>query len=227
MAPNLKRREFVSRATGGAAGVLGFLYPGATALAHARNPHVQADLVTPPPGVTVNAMSGPDPTFAQGKVTSLVSSPRLATSMVLVGPGGSRSVSMVPTDVVWKEILGSPALINTGDWVILKGAPQPDGSLAAQSGMIFVNIARRDGTVVASSASSIMLHSRRTLTVDGSLTPTNEALGLSSSVEVIHQRDGSAYQGGVAAIPANTPVGAVGITLSDGSFRATRVWVVD
>lgn len=218
MPVRVKRREFVSGATAGAAGVLGFLYPGATAVARGRGSQALGPRVIPQSGVTLQTLAGPDPTFAQGTVTALVSSASLVTTMVLVGASGARNVSMVPTDVVWKEVLGSPTLIESGDTVILKGSPQSDGSLAAQSGRIFVNLERRDGVVMAASSTGITLNKRN---------QAIEAVALSSSLEVIHQRDGSPYSGGAAAIPPNTPVGAVGIALADGSFRATRVWVVD
>ena len=115
---------------------------------------------------------------------------------------------------MWKEIEGGPELIESGDWLHVKGVPQEDGTLLATSGMVFVNIGRRDGTIVSTTADSATLQYRgETFTIE-----------FSDSLEVISEADGTPYSEGTDALKPGTQIGAVGLNLPNGGYRATRIW---
>lgn len=98
------------------------------------------------------------------------------------------------------------------------GADDPPARAAdATSGMVFVNIARKDGVVESVEANVVNISNDR----------GRHALGLSRALEVIRGSDGSPLPRGLADVAIGASVGAVGIRLKDGGFRATRIWTVD
>lgn len=196
------RRSFLRRASLGIAALATFLYPDLPAVARTFRASVVADASSP---VAL------DPTYAGG-VASMTSA---ANQFLLTSAAGSRVVTIPAGAEVWKETTGASNLIEVGDWVDVKGTPQPDGALLATSGMIFVNIARMDGVVrtVGSGTMQVMAYGE-VRTVE-----------LSKYVEVVSAADESDIVGGAPAIRADTAFGAVGLKLPGGGFRATRIWI--
>lgn len=199
----MKRRSFLQVAGGATLGAVGFLYPGAAdAARQARGSR----------GVsTIEAPRGVDPTYAGGEVVA-----KTADGVVLQTPETARAVRIPPDAVVWKEFEGTSGLIELGDYVDAKGEPQTDGSLLARSGMIFANIGRRDGVVVEHGASGIRVRRH-----DGR---GEWQIGLSRALEVVRSDTGAPLIGGVAALKTGQAIGAVGLLLPNGGFRATRIW---
>ena|SRR2546425_12487002 len=212
---NIARKTFL-RATGGAAlAALGFLYPGVTGVftGVATAPRPMAQPAEPAPAeaaaVDVRQMSGADPTYAGGEVVM-----RTAEGVILQSAKGGRAVRIPSGTVVWKEFEVTPSAIELHDWVDVKGTPLADGSLQAQSGWVFVNIGRREGVVDSVSSRGLtMKHNKGTETIE-----------LSPKLEVIHASNGAPLAGGIAALKPGAQIGAVGLRLPNGSFRATRIW---
>lgn len=199
----MKRRSFLQVAGGAALGTVGFLYPGAADAA--RQAGASRGLRT------IEAPQGVDPTYAGGEVIA-----KTADGLVLQTPETARAVRLPPDTVVWKEFEGTADLIRIGDYVDVKGEPQTDGSLLAKSGMVFVNIGRRDGVIEELGANGIKLRRH-----DGR---GDWQIGLSRALEVIERDTGAALAGGLAALSVGQSIGAVGLLLPNGGFRATRIW---
>ena len=201
----IDRRGFLQRVAGVSAGAAGLLYPGAERAlgfgSTARGAVREGTLLLEP--------HGPDPTYAGGDVVA-----QTDNGIVLQAAGTSRGVRIPATTVVWKETEVGPDVIATGDWLDVKGSPQDDGTLLATSGMVFVNIGRRDGTVVSSDPdSATLLYGSDTFTIE-----------LSDYLEVISAADGTPYSDGPQALYEGCQMGAVGLNLPNGGFRATRIW---
>lgn len=197
----MKRRGFLQAAGGSAIAAVGFLYPGVADAAR-RGIRSPTASVVPDPG-------GPDPTYAGGEVVSID-----AGGVVLHTPSTARAVRLPNDTKVWKEFDVTPAEIDLGDWVDVKGQPQVDGSLLATSGMVFVNIGRRDGTVENVSSQVMTVRNEH----------GSHDLELSRVLEVVHGGDGSLLPRGLADIAVGSEIGAVGLRLPRGGFRATRIW---
>lgn len=205
MTTTMKRRGFLSAIGGGALGAVGFLYPGA---AGARN-------IGSSPRDVIEEPIGVDPTYAGGKVAA-----KTADGIVVQTPETARAVRIPKGTVVWKEFEGPASLIQLGDWVDVKGEPQNDGSLVARSGWVFVNIGRRDGVIEEISGSGMRL--RRSDNRGG-----HWQIAFSRALEVIDGGDGSPLPRGLADLATGQGVGAVGLLLPNGGFRATRIWTYD
>jgi len=187
---------------GVSAGAAGLLYPGAERA-------LGFGATAPREGTLMLTLTGPDPTYAGGEVVA-----QTDNGVVVQAAGKSRGVRVPASTVVWKEIEGGPELIESGDWLHVKGVPQEDGTLLATSGMVFVNIGRRDGTIVSTTADSATLQYRgETFTIE-----------FSDSLEVISEADGTPYSEGTDALKPGTQIGAVGLNLPNGGYRATRIW---
>jgi len=191
---------------GASAGAVGLLYPGAErALGFGAT--AEAPVREGTQMITVN---GPDPTYAGGVVVAQTS-----TGVVLEEGDITRGVRIPPTTVVWKETELGPEVIQQGDRLDVKGVPQSDGTLLANSGWVFVNIGRRDGTVMTSDGTSATLsHQGETFSIE-----------FSDVLEVISAEDSSPLSGGRSAIEPGAQIGAVGLNLPGGGFRATRIWL--
>jgi len=212
----MKRRNFLGKAGMGAAGAVAtFLFPGLRGFAAAsRNSGLQSgrqavSIAGDRPAANVHQIQGVDTSYAGGEVTA-----KTADGIVLKSPNGARAVHIAPDAVVWKEFNVGLVDIAIGDWVDVKGTPQPDGSLVGQSGWIFVNIGKREGVVQAVSPSGMSIQHNK----------GSEAIEFSPALEVIQAGDQSPLPGGVTALVPGTQVGMVGLRLPGGGFRATRIW---
>jgi hypothetical protein len=160
--------------------------------------------------VRVHRLEGPDPGYAGGAVVS-----KADEGVVLKSDAGVRAVRIPSGSRVWKEFDVTIAEIEIGDWVDAKGTPQADGSLLADSGRVFVNIGRRDGKVQVVSAGQVSIE-----TAKGSV----QSLELSPRLEVLDLQSGAVSTRGIADIQSGMQIGAVGLRLPGGGFRATRIW---
>lgn len=194
----LERRSFLKATLAGMAGAANFLYPGITRAA-------ALGTKSPIPSGASEA------TFAQGEVISL------ATGEATIDSGVKTSVvRFSPGTLVWKEFDVDYSLIQIGDWLdVARGSPMADGSILARSSWVFVNIARRDGTVAEVNSDALKL-------VDAS--GKVQELELSSSLEVVSAVDESPLPLQLGSIRRGDLVGVVGILLAEGRVRATRVW---
>jgi hypothetical protein len=199
------RKRFFGVAGGSILTGVGVLYPGAAEAGRT----MRAGAATANPNATVVSITGPDPNYAGGEVVA-----RSADGIVLKTSNGMRAVRVPVGTVVWREVEGDLGLIELHDWVDVKGAPQDDGSLLARSGMVFANIGRADGILSEVTPSAVLLADSR----------GPAKLDLSPRLEVLRSVDGSHYANGVQGLTVGEPVGAVGLMLSDGGLRATRIW---
>jgi hypothetical protein len=122
MSDRMHRRQFLTAATLGSAGVVSAAALGGaladTAVAQA------ADL----------AVDQPDPEFMEGKVVSVEGS----SLVVLSGDLLLRRVLAASGTEVWKIRDTTIEGVSVNDWVYVRGTPLPDGSFAAHS--IWANI---------------------------------------------------------------------------------------
>lgn len=167
-------------------------------------------------GSNVMEMNGPDPTYAAGKVIE-----KNSDGIVLQSAAGVKKVKFPYQMVVWKEFDVTPEAIEINDWVDAKVTPLEDGTFLAKSGWVFVNIGRMDGWVDQISVNSEKLN---TLTVR-TTKQGQKSIELSQKLEVISAKDGLPLSGHISALASGIEIGAVGLRLSDGGFRATRIWV--
>lgn len=203
----VERRTFLKMLVAAGVGSADFLYPGlGRAASRAGAPSRSMERQT---GAGPMRLQGPDPTYGGGQVVA-----KTTSGVVLKSDAAVRAVRIPEGTVVWKEFDVTADAIQLQDWVDLKGAPLADGSLQAKSGWIYVNIGRVDGVVDETPASVLVIKQ-----------PTGRrTLELSTRLEVISVEDGSPLPGGIAALTPGTAIGAVGLRLPDGGFRATRVW---
>jgi hypothetical protein len=208
---NIGRKTFL-KATGGATlAAIGFLYPGVAGVftREATESRPMAQPAEAAPAANVRQMTGADPSYAGGEVVT-----KTAGGVILQSAKGSRAVRIPDGTAVWKEFDVGLDAIELHDWVDVKGTPLSDGSLLAQSGWVFVNIGRRDGVVDSLPSHGLtMRHAKGT-----------ETLELSPKLEVIHASNGAPLAGGLAALKPGAQIGAVGLRLPNGGFRATRIW---
>jgi hypothetical protein len=208
---SLDRRQFLKALGGGLLVGIGFFYPGLPHLWRGPEQRVIKELA--PAGTastSVYQVEGPDPTYAAGEVIE-----KTSEGVILKSDIGLRAVRLPPGTVVWKEYETTPDVIQIHDWLDVKGTPLPDGTLLARSGWVFVNIARRDGQVVALIPQGLVLQHNK----------GQETIELSSWLEVIRADDGKPVPTGVDALRSGMHIGAVGLRLSNGHFRATRIWI--
>jgi hypothetical protein len=188
----------------GGAGVANLLYPGIVKSAAAAYATVAS------PSATKIIGGGPDRTFAEGRVAA-----RSDLGVILESAAATRAVR-IPTDIaVWKEFDVPAGEIQLGDWVDVKGEVQADGSLLAKSGWIWVNLGRWEGVVSARGTELVVTHH----------TGVEKRISFSERIDVIYAHGLKPVQGGTAAITSGQSIGAVGLMLSDGSLRATRIWI--
>lgn len=205
------RKSFLKSMLGLTLSLAGFLYPGAGTMLHgAARAHEHSP--TPNTGTgqsSVRRLMGPDPTYAGGEVIE-----KTPQGVILQSFTGLRAIRIPPGTVVWKEFETTPEAIQLHDWLDVKGTPLDDGTLLAQSGWVFVNIGRREGVIEGLSAGGLVLrHSKGVETIE-----------LSPRLEVISASTGQSLPGGPGALKPGLLIGAVGIRLPNGGFRATRIW---
>jgi hypothetical protein len=199
MGTHLSRRAFLGATGTAAAAAAGFLYPGA---AKAFRRGRQADVI---------ASGSVDPGFAGGEVTTLLPDGVLLRSDTTV-----RALRINPASTVWKEFDTSPSVIRIGDWVDARGTPLPDGSLQARDGWVWINIGRRDGVIQQVTSKGAVLRDSA---------GKARSIEFSKALEIVMASDGSPLSGGLKALVKGTNLGAVGLRLPNGGFRATRIWV--
>jgi hypothetical protein len=209
MEGRLQRKTFLQAVAGSALATINFFYPGLVRGAAASG----AEPTALPAGAgakEVIRVEGPDPGFAGGEVVS-----KTTDGVVLRSELGVRAVRIPSETVVWKEFDVTADAIDVGDWVDVRGTPLADGTLQARSGWIWVNIGRRDGVLERVSPTALKLKSER---------GDSQGIELSPRLEVIDPEDGLPLPGQVRALRPGMHVGAVGLVLPNGGFRATRVW---
>lgn len=203
------RSTFLRRAGVSILAGASFFYPGIDK-AFAGQKAARAALNVPP-GKTVVTLDGADPTFATGEVVA-----KTPTRVTLQSGLGAKEVQIAPDAVVWKEFDLDPSVIRIGDWVDAKVVAQPDGTLAAVSGWVYVNIGRHEGTFLATDGKTV---------TSTTATGTTHVLELSSQHDVIRASDLSAIGGGVRGLTPGDKIGAVGLRLPNEGLRATRIWI--
>ncbi|HXF68316.1 MAG TPA: DUF5666 domain-containing protein [Thermoflexus sp.] len=203
------RRQFLQAMSVGLAVGLGFLYPGLQRWLGMLVKH-ESRFSSTGSRATVYRLEELDPTYAAGEVIE-----KLPEGVILKSDLGLRAVRIPPDTKVWKEFETTPEVIQLHDWLDVKGTPLPDGTLLAHSGWVFVNIARRDGKIREWSSEGLVLEHNKGL----------EAIELSPRLEVIRASDGQPIPEGPAALRPGMIIGAVGLRLPDGRFRATRIWI--
>jgi hypothetical protein len=152
----------------------------------------------------------PEEYFAQGEVIAVA-----GDGFVLKALHSLRAVRVTDDAVVWKEFDVDRTAIQMGDWVDVRGTTLADGTLLAQSGAIWVNIGRRDGTVINVDGRKLVIETRR----------GSEIIETSDGLEVLDISAGERIlPDGVAALTPGMFIGAVGVRIPNGGFRATRIW---
>lgn len=205
------RRSFLRVVAGTALAGFSFFYPGIGSVLGSTlaRPRPSLGVAAAAGAPNVQRMIGPDPTFAGGKVVA-----KTSEGVILQSAAGVRAVRIPAGTVVWKGSDMTPDAIQLQDWVDVKGTPLEDGSLLARSEWIWVNIGRREGVVKEVSPGAVTLkHNKGT-----------ERIEVAPTLEVIRTSDGAPHVGGIAALKPGTQIGAVGLRLPGGGFRATRIW---
>ncbi len=212
----MERRSFLKIITAGSAAAVNFLYPGLTGV-------VSAAARTPDQPSANVPLKGPeiDPDFAGGYVVE-----RTNEGFVLAAGQEFRAVRLPGNASVWKEFEDvDHSEIRVGDFVDVRGTTLGDGSLLAKNA--WVNIGRLDGTV------------EQLMSVGGDMTAQGSRLRVaaikggtrdiefSSALEVVRISDNDAdvSAASITNIVPGTKMGAVGLRLPEGGFRATKIWI--
>lgn len=198
--PRVSRRGVLTSLAGLAVGIAGLAYPG-----------IGRVLAAEPRPNSVPDTSGNDRGFAGGRVEFVTTD-----SIVLTNAEYTRIVRIPPGSTVWKEFDVALDQVEIGDRVQARGEPQEDGSLLAKPGWVWVNIATWHGEVVALRANGLLTRRR-----DG----LERELLFSPRLELISGKDLSPIAAGTSALVIGSHLGAVGLSMPDGSLRATRVWI--
>lgn len=194
------RRTFVRAAVGAIGGIVSFAYPG---LANQIEPlRTQAR----PGTATAN-----DPSFWSGSVTG-----KEAGTLIVTSDVGSRRVRVQEGQTIWREFPVSIDGVNLGDSVMARGDAQPDGSLAARPGWLWVNIGRWDGVITSVGPEAVVVKGHN---------GAYRTIHFSPSIQVIRSVRQTVFPGGASALRVGMQVGSVGLRLPDRSLRATRIWI--
>jgi len=212
----MERRSFLKAIAAGSAAAVNFFYPGMTSV-------VGAATLESKESVEKDSRKYPeiDPDFAGGYVVE-----RTTEGFVLAAGNEFRAVRLPAEAAVWKEFEGvNHSEVQVGDYVDVRGTSLPDGSLLAKNA--WVNIGRLDGTV------------EQLMPVDGSITAQGSKLRvaaikgghreieLSSALEVVRISDADVEMmaASIENVVPGTKMGAVGLRLPNGGFRATKIWI--
>jgi hypothetical protein len=207
---SVSRGGFLARGVSVIVGTVGFLYPGAEK-AFSFPAHRERSLAFPTTvdGRTIIGVDGPDPSFASGYVVA-----KTQAGVILQSDHGSRAIRIGPDTLVWKEFNQPADVIQLQDWLDVRGTPLQDGTLEARSEWVWINIGRREGVAEQISAHGVTIRHDKGL----------ETLELSKHLEVINASDESPRIGGIVSLRPGMQIGAVGLRLPGGGFRATRMW---
>ncbi|HEX6288220.1 MAG TPA: hypothetical protein VFZ66_03475 [Herpetosiphonaceae bacterium] len=228
----MERRSFLKIVAAGGAAAVNFLYPGLTGVVGAarlkahdsidKHPEKHPELDPEKhPEAAPSKHPEIDPNFFGGYVVE-----KSVGGLVLVGGSEMRAIRLPARAAVWKEFEGvSHSEIQVGDYVDVRGTALADGSLEANN--VWVNIGRLDGTVEQ------LMPQGGDMTAQGSrlriaaIKGGHREIELSSALEVIRITDGEGdmMAVGIANVVPGTKMGAVGLRLPDGGFRATRIWI--
>jgi hypothetical protein len=222
----MERRSFLKVIAAGGAAAVNFLYPGLTGVvgaASSRDEAIEKHPEKHPEDPAKHPEKHPeiDPDFAGGYVVE-----QTATGFVLAAGEEFRAVRLPAEASVWKEFENvDHGVIKLGDYVDVRGTSLADGSLMAKSA--WVNIGRLDGTVeqlIVPSGDIMAQDSRiRVAAIKGG----QRDIELSPALEVlrISEADADLQAASIANVVPGTKMGAVGLRLPDGGFRATRIWI--
>lgn len=211
-------RRTLLRLMGGAslAAALNFFYPGISTATNIGSSEIES--IASEPGTNTKTMEGLDPTYAGGNVVA-----KNSDGIILKSASGVRGVRVPADTVVWKEFDVTPDAIELGDWVDVKGSLLKDGTLLAKSGWIFVNISRLDGSIHQVSEASNTAKENSTLIINTAR--GQKSIELSQRLEVIGFNDGLPLSAHISALTTGSEIGCVGLSLPNGGFRATRIWL--
>jgi len=195
-----QHERFIERTAAAAGLVSGVLY---------REGERRDVLVAAPPSEGDESVDdGVDPSYAGGIVVAID-----GARIVLEVAGIPRLVRVTDDTIVWKEFAVTPAAIELGDWLDVRGVPQSDGTLLARSGMVLVNVGCADGTVAAVDDGAITLQQGASCL----------SVRFSDQLEVVSVIDGRPLCEHVRALEPGMLADVIGLVLRDGTLRATRI----
>lgn len=222
----MERRSFLKAVAATGAAAVNFLYPGLTGVVSAATKGDEAIEKHPekhPEDPAKHPEKHPeiDPDFAGGYVVE-----RTAEGFVLAAGNEFRAIRLPKDASVWKEFEDvDHSEIQLGDYVDVRGTTLADGSLMAKNA--WANIGRLDGTVeqlVAQSGDMMAQGSRvRVAAIKGG----QRDIELSSALQVVRISDAEAevMEASILNVVPGTKMGAVGLRLPNGGFRATKIWI--
>ncbi|HEY0736751.1 MAG TPA: DUF5666 domain-containing protein [Herpetosiphonaceae bacterium] len=222
----MERRSFLKVVAAGGAAAVNFLYPGLTGVVSAATKGDQAIEKHPekhPEDPAKHPEKHPeiDPDFAGGYVVE-----RTAEGFVLAAGNEFRAIRLPKDASVWKEFEDvDHSEIQLGDYVDVRGTSLADGSLLAKSA--WANIGRLDGTVeqLMPQGGEIMAQGSRVRVA--AIKGGQRDIELSSALQVVRISDADAdvMEASIMNVVPGTKMGAVGLRLPDGGFRATKIWI--
>lgn len=222
----MKRRSFLKAVAAGGAAAVNFLYPGLTGVVGAATKGDESIEKHPekhPEDPAKHPEKHPeiDPDFAGGYVVE-----RTAEGFVLAAGNEFRAIRLPKNASVWKEFEDvDHSEIQLGDYVDVRGTSLADGSLLAKSA--WANIGRLDGTVeqLMPQGGDIMAQGSRVRVA--AIKGGHREIELSSALQVVRISDADAnvLDASIMNVVPGTKLGAVGLRLPNGGFRATKIWI--
>lgn len=234
----MERRSFLKVVAATGAAAVNFLYPGLTGVVSAatkadesieKHPekHPEDPAKHPEKHPEIDPAKHPekhpeiDPDFAGGYVVE-----RTAEGFVLAAGNEFRAIRLPKDASVWKEFEDvDHSAIQLGDYVDVRGTSLADGSLMAKSA--WANIGRLDGTVeqLMPQGGDIMAQGSRVRVA--AIKGGQRDIELSSALQVVRISDADAdvMEASIANVVPGTKMGAVGLRLPNGGFRATKIWI--
>ncbi|MBV9789369.1 MAG: twin-arginine translocation signal domain-containing protein [Chloroflexi bacterium] len=222
----MERRSFLKVIAAGGAAAVNFLYPGLTGVVSAATQADESIEKHPekhPEDPAKHPEKHPeiDPDFAGGFVVE-----RTAEGFVLAAGNEFRAIRLPKDASVWKEFENvDHSEIQIGDYVDVRGTSLADGSLLAKSA--WANIGRLDGTVeqLMPQGGDIMAQGSRVRVA--AIKGGHREIELSSALEVVRISDADAdvMAASIMNVVPGTKMGAVGLRLPNGGFRATKIWI--
>ena len=220
----MERRSFLKVIAAGGAAAVNFLYPGLTGVVSAATQADESIEKHPekhPEDPAKHPEKHPeiDPDFAGGFVVE-----RTAEGFVLAAGNEFRAIRLPKDASVWKEFENvDHSEIQIGDYVDVRGTSLADGSLLAKSA--WANIGRLDGTVeqLMPQGGDIMAQGSRVRVA--AIKGGHREIELSSALEVVRISDADVMAASIMNVVPGTKMGAVGLRLPNGGFRATKIWI--
>jgi hypothetical protein len=212
----MERRSFIKTIAAGSAAAVNFFYPGLTNV-------VSAATVDSKESAAPQANKHPeiDPDFAGGYVVE-----RTREGFVLAAGNEFRAVRLPGSAAVWKEFEGvDHSEVKVGDYVDVRGTTLGDGSLLAKNA--WVNIGRLDGTVEQLMPVGGDISAQGSRMRIAAIKGGYREIELSSALEVVRISDADVEMmaADITNVVPGTKLGAVGLRLPNGGFRATKMWI--